>query len=83
MKTYQPNNGPIKFVVVNSEYNDDHAYNKTIIDVLYTTKRYELSTRTMYRQKPTKTRIFLLGCWRSKAIHHVTSMIRQKSHGVC
>lgn len=42
MKTYQPNNGPIKFVVVNSEYNDDHAYNKTIIDVLYTTKRYEL-----------------------------------------
>lgn len=42
MKTYQPNNGPIKFVVVNSEYNDDRAYNKTIIDVLYTTKRYEL-----------------------------------------
>ena len=42
MKTYQPNNGPIKFVVVNSEYNDDPAYNKTIIDVLYTTKRYEL-----------------------------------------
>ena len=31
MKTYQPNNGPIKFVVVNSEYNDDHTYNKTII----------------------------------------------------
>lgn len=43
MKTYQPNNGPIKFVVVNSEYNDDHTYNKTIIDVVcYITKRYKL-----------------------------------------
>lgn len=39
MKTYQPNNGPIKFVVVNTEYNDDHTYNKTIIDVIYTTKK--------------------------------------------
>lgn len=39
MKTHQPNNGPIKFVVVNTEYNDDHTYNKTIIDVIYTTKK--------------------------------------------
>lgn len=42
MKTYQPNNGPIKFVVVNSEYNDDHTYNKIIMDVFYTTTKDKL-----------------------------------------
>lgn len=42
MKTYQPNNSPIKFVIAITKYNDDHSYKKTIIDVLYTTKRYEM-----------------------------------------
>ena len=54
MKTYQPNNGPIKFVVVNTEYNDDHTYNKTIMDVIYTTKKDNLvyQHNTVGRKQP-------------------------------
>ena len=54
MKTYQPNNGPIKFVVVNTEYNDDHTYNKTTIDVVYTTKKDNLvyQHNTVGRKQP-------------------------------
>ena len=54
MKTYQPNNGPIKFVVVNSEYNDDHTYNKIIMDVFYTTTKDKLVYQhsTVGRKQP-------------------------------
>mgnify|MGYP001026219015 CR=1 FL=1 len=54
MKTYQPNNGPIKFVVVNSEYNDDHTYNKIIMDVFYTTTKDKLVYQhsTVGRRQP-------------------------------